>query len=274
MVEEKNLQLGHLGRDISDTVNTIVDQILSSSDAIVSAECEIPDGFVKIPDKSAGKDLQIHRSRGTCEKVGAALSAALPAGLAALALAFNAPSAVVVILTGTGGVAGSFIQHTTNAGRMQLDDLNLQQLELFRLTPGDVKVRLTVDEEKKQALEADAKRKIDSLCAEIAEYEKKVSETHDIAVDKAFGEWAQSFLMYADSHPEDRKLQLMRDELVNRLARMRIHVYDEVTLNEEGKPDVPIQDYLIDSRESEQYKKVLRPAIYSDRSILARGEIV
>lgn len=273
MDERRELKLGSLGRDVSEAVSEIVTQVIENADTLVNVRCDVPKGYVRIPD-SAHKNAHLSEPRDLSDKVKLGLSAALPAGLTALASAFSAPTAVVVILSGAGGIAGSFIQNTINADNMRISDLKLQELNLNELTAQDIAVRLKVDENKKQDLEKKVQKKINSLCLEIAEYETKANEKHDIAVDKAFGEWVQNFLVYADSNPDNRKLQLMRDELINRLARMKIHVYDEVVLDENGRPDIPIQDYLIDSREGEDYQKVLRPAVYSDRSILARGEIV
>lgn len=273
MEGKKELQLGSFGHDVLDEVNGIVTQVLEKADTIVSAECDIPEGYVRIPDKFPEKEMRLRESTDRTDKVKMALSAVLPAGLTALASAFNAPAAVVVILSGAGGVAGSFIQNTADVHSMRMSDLDLQELNLDQLTVSDIRVRTVVDEQKKQDLKDAAQGKIDLLCSEIVEYETKMNDRHDIAVDKTFGEWVQGFLMYADSRPDDRRLQLMRDELINRLARMKIHVYDEIVLDKDGRPNVPIQDYLIDSREGEGYEKLLKPAVYSDRSLLARGEI-
>lgn len=277
MEEKKEMRLGPLGHDIYDSVTEIVNQIIENADDIVSANCDIPEGYVHIPRNSTeDKNNHFNESKDFSDKIKWGLSAALPAALTALASVFSAPTAVVVVLSGAGGVAGSFIQNTANSDDVRLKDLELKEVNLDELTADDIRIYLSVDEKKKQALVDESQRKINALCSEVSAYEMKMNEKHDIALDKAFGEWVQNFLIYADSHPDDRKLGLMRDELITRLARMKIHVYDEVKLREDGKPDVPIQDYLIDSREREEdnYEKVIRPAVYSDQSILARGEII
>ena len=134
-------------------------------------------------------------------------------------------------------------------------------------------MNLKINTDQRDLLLERAKGDIDRLCADISLFEKRNKEKHDIQIDRNFGEWAQEFLMYADANPNDRQLQFLRDQFVARLAQMKIHVYDEVVLNSEGEPNTPHPDYLIDSREGESYEKVIRPAIYSDRSLLARGKI-
>lgn len=272
MSENKEFRMGSFGRDISDAVSDIVNQVMEHADSIVSVSCDIPDGFFKISDQSNQDRERFEKVVDTT--VRALLSATIPAVLAASSMAANAPAAAVVVLSGAGGLAVDFIQNTRNKGNISLNDLEFQGVDLIRLNKDDIDIHLRIDDKKKEELRSDAKRRIDALCVEIAEYEKKVKDVHDIAVDKAFGEWVQNFLIYADAHPDDRKLQLLRDELINRLASMRIRVYDELRLNDEGKPDVPIQDYLIDSRKSDDYERVTRPAVYSNRAILARGEVV
>lgn len=95
---------------------------------------------------------------------------------------------------------------------------------------------------------------------------------YDVTMDRRFGEWVQSFLMRTRD-TQDRAMARLHDSLLDRLDSMRIHVYEELTLNSSGEPDVPFEDYLIDAREGEEYHEVLRPAVYSDRSLLARGKV-
>ena len=53
-----------------------------------------------------------------------------------------------------------------------------------------------------------------------------------------------------------------------------MHVYDVVVLKEDGTPDVPKPDYLVDnSPDRKTYTRVSRAAIFSDKMVLARGEI-
>ena len=127
--------------------------------------------------------------------------------------------------------------------------------------------------EKKEKVLEETKKQIDSLCSEIAGIEQRLNDTLDVRINKEFGQWVQNFLLYAAAHEDDRSLQNLRDSLIVLLANMHIQVYDEVQLNEKGKPDVPKQGYLIDSRKGDEYTRVVKPAVYSDKSILVRGEI-
>ena len=156
---------------------------------------------------------------------------------------------------------------------MNLSDLELENLDLERLTKKDIQVELKIDSEKKEerlrASLADANR----ICREMSDFEEKMMKRSDVEINREFGEWIQEFVVYANKHSDDRKIQMMKESLLDRLTEMRIHVYDTVVLNEEGQPDVPFADYLIDRSNGETYTAVRKPAVYSDRALLARGEI-
>ncbi len=266
---------GPVTQDVYNAVLKIINAAYDSSGLIVEPSCIIPDGYVKIPTGAPTPIKRTHDSNDVADKIKTALCSVLPAGLTALGLAFNAPVVVIVAISAAGGVAGSFIQKTSNNQDMIFSNLKLQNVDLEKLTADKIQVKLTENEEKKQELLSTSVLNLDTICAELSAYEKRMADRHDIERDKNFGEWIQKFLMYAANNEQDRKLQNMRDELISHLALMKIHVYDEVQLREDGKPDIPIQDYLYDKRvgKDDEYSKVSRPAVYSDRAILARGEI-
>ncbi|HHW00202.1 MAG TPA: hypothetical protein GXX36_11670 [Clostridiaceae bacterium] len=266
-----NMKIGPFARDLAERITQIKNQLIEQADSIIDVRCTVPDGYVEIPNEQPQNDLRLNEIKETA--IDSILSGALPAGLATLAITFHAPAAVVVLLSGAGGVAAGFIQNTRKADQLSFSDLNLEKLNLQMLTSQDIDFEVSVNSQKKQELSEQVQKKIDSLCIEIAELEHRLEDIHDVALDKAFGRWVQNFLMYAKCHQEDRKLQNLRDDLINHLANMHIHVYDEVYLNDDGLPDVPIQDFLFDGREGDEYTQVTRPAVYSDKSILARGEI-
>lgn len=263
-------RFGPLTQDISNAIYGILEKAYQNAETTVNVEYEIPEGFVRIPGETLEVTSKGEGKSDMGEGIKAALSAALPACLTALAMAFNAPSVAVVLLSGAGGVAGSFIQNTWDGGASQPE---LKNVDLERLTEKDLHVAVKVNEERREQLMADTAAEVDRLCREISAYENRMSSRYDVSVDRAFGEWIQSFLLYADKSPEDRKLQRLRDILMDRLAIMGIHVYDEVSLNPQGCPDVPYPDYLIDRSESGNYEAVDKPAVYTDRALLARGEI-
>jgi len=269
----QNITYGPLTQEISDAVNRIIIAAYENAVSAVVPSCTVPEGYVKIPD--AVPDMKSDKTNPVDVEdiIKMALSAALPAGLAALVLALHAPAAAVAVMSGAGGVAGSFIQKAGNSQNLRLADPELQELNSEKLTADDIAVSLSVDPKKKKALIQESLNNLAKLYTEIASYEDKISKMHDISLDRSFGEWIQNFIMYVKRNPEDRKLQRMKDELIDRLEDMRIHVYDEVVLNDAGMPDVPIRDYLLDNHKGSTYEKVVRPAVYSDKALLARGVI-
>lgn len=267
---------GPITRDICDAVREIINSAYDQSSSIIETKCKVPEGYVRIPNDVSEKQKQLTKSTEVADKVKEALCAALPAGLATLGLAFNAPAVAVIVMTGAGSVASSFIQRTGSAKDVTISNLHLENLDLEKLSPDEIKVTIEIDQSKKNELIINANEKLEKICSEISAYEKKNNSRPDIEINKEFGEWVQQFLMYVENNQEDRKLQNLRNALINRLASMNIQVYDEIRLRADGKLDVPIQDYLYDKRENreDEYRVVSRPAVYSNRSLLARGEIL
>lgn len=134
------------------------------------------------------------------------------------------------------------------------------------------KVTLIPDAEKRRQAIEDSMREAERVLNYVSRYEAERDKGYDITLDRRFGEWAQSFLVQtADS--DDRTMIRLHDSLLNRLADMKIHVYDDLVLNDDGTLKVPHQDYLIDAREGEDYREVVQPALYTDRGLLARGKV-
>ena len=261
-----------LTQDLYEAIEKIIQSIYENATSTVRPEYNIPEDFFRIPEKnnkSKKENLQFDSKNDTVKQV---LSTVIPAGLTAASVTFHAPGAVVVVLSGVGGFIGSFIQKEGKQD-VNLSDLELENLDLERLTKKDIQVELKIDSEKKEerlrASLADANR----ICREMSDFEEKMMKRSDVEINREFGEWIQEFVVYANKHSDDRKIQMMKESLLDRLTEMRIHVYDTVVLNEEGQPDVPFADYLIDRSNGETYTAVRKPAVYSDRALLARGEI-
>ncbi|MBQ6160923.1 MAG: hypothetical protein IJK24_08245 [Oscillospiraceae bacterium] len=267
---------GPITRDIYKAVSEILTDTCNQSISMVDSNCSIPDGYVKIPSEIPHPQKSISNKTDVADKVKDALCAVLPAGLSALGLAFNAPAVAVVVMTGAGGVASSFIQRAGNPSNMTLAELQLDKIVLDRLSPDMIDINIDINQEKKRDVLAEANRRLEKICSEISVYEEKNASKADVEINQEFGKWVQKFLMYVDANSDDRKLYILRNSLLSCLAAMNIHVYDNVLIREDGMPDVPIQDYLYDKRENceEEYKTVSRPAVYSNRSLLARGEIL
>ena len=154
----------------------------------------------------------------------------------------------------------------------------LENFQPENLKPEDVNVKISTNQGAAEKFLEEFYREIEKLSEEISAFENAANARHDIAKDRKFGDWIQRFLIFVDKHSEDRAIQKLRDNLVEVLATMRIYVYDNVKLQEEGTPDVYRddyfhEDYLIDNRTGKTYTRVSRPAVYSNETFLARGEI-
>ncbi len=254
------VKLGAFGRDVSEAVEGIINHAYEDIESFVQVELTVPKGYVKLPDEAQA----ITKKPDTVQdKFCTALAAAIPAAVAAAGMALNASAVTVVLLAGGGGAAGTFIQKSSKAAPVNLEPL----------TSGDIPVHIVVNQEKLKNAKQESLKELERLERRVGCFEAKHNEMHDISMDRGFGEWAQQFLVYAAKNPQDRELQALMGSFMQRLSAMGLQVYDEVRLKEDGTPDVPIQHYLIDSRENGEYTEVVRPAVYSDKSLLARGEI-
>lgn len=257
---QQSVKLGAFGRNVSEAAEGIINRAYEDIESIVNAELTIPKGYVKLPDET----VTIAKKTNTMQdKLCTALAAAIPAAMTAVGLVLNAPTVAVVLLASGGGATGAFIQKNNKA----------TPVELKPLTCKDIPVHITVNQEKLKNAKQESLKELEQLKLQVGNFEAKHNEMHDISMDRGFGEWAQQFLVYAAKNPEDNELQALMGMFMQRLSAMGLQVYDEVRLKEDGTPDVPIQHYLIDSKKGEEYTEVVRPAIYSDKSLLARGEI-
>lgn len=257
------IKLGAFGRDVSESVSEIIDYAYENAVQAVHAKLTVPKGYVRIPDEAAAFDKE---SDTVQDKLYATLPAAIPAAMTAVGVALNAPAVAIVLLAGGGGIAEAFIQNTQKNG-------STVPIDLEPLRKEDVSVCTIVNHEELEAAKQESFKALEILKRKISGFETKVAGVHDIALDRRFGEWVQQFILYAAGRVDDQETQSLLGMLMPRLAAMGIQVYDDVRLNDDGMPDVPIQDYLTDSREGEMYTEVVRPAIYSDKGILAKGEI-
>lgn len=268
MEKEKiqNQKLGAFGREIRDDVLQIIELSQIDVEQYVQVDYEIPKHFSKTKKYSETDAKRKEKAASDVMKSGLpeTLGAVLATGIG-IAVFSSAPAVIICAGVGTmtGSVAGKLMQNLEKEEPAEVRSLQKKDIKLIRI-PNEA----VLEERKKELLE-----RAEKINRKLAEHEQNVRNVHDIALDRGFGEWVQKFLVYAEKQEDNRRLQQLKDGLLDRLASMNLHVYDEVSLDENGKPDVPIQDYLIDSRMGEAYTKVVKPAIYSDRDILARGEI-
>lgn len=272
MEEKIELQYGPLARSVYERMVEIIAQLTEKFPDTVDTNVTIPDNFVELSGNCAQESASKFHVN-TESLVDSGLSAALTAVLTSLASALNSPAAVIILLSATGSATSSYIQNVRKARRTQDEKLKIEQTDLKKLSSEDVGVHITINNDKRGELTSEAFLKIEHLCKEISDYENKIQDIHDVAVDKQFGEWIQRYFVYASGHTDDMQLQNLKYELINCLANMKIRVYDELLLNEKGEPDVPIADYIIDNRTSDSYEQIKKPAVYSNKMILARGEI-
>lgn len=270
----KDRLTGVFSNELRDRMYALISKAYSQAAEITDPECAVPEAGANA-EKTQTASCPDERNASSPGGLAACL---LPAAVAAVSTCvgggLGAPLYVLVVLSAGGAAIGAAVHRIISnrrdgVTRQKTDDQNESVG-----TPETVPEKPVSKANSRDKQLAQAKKEIDRLCESVAAYEKRNDERFDIGLDREFGDWVQRFLVYTEARPDDLKLQLLRDQLIVRLSRMKIRVYDEVVLNAEGKPDVPYPDYLIDSRTGENYEKVTRPVVYSDRSLLARGEIV
>lgn len=252
---------GMFTREVSGIISKIIDEAIAGTAAAARAEgCPVEEIVLPKNEHPAEQKKTEKIDRNYLETV---LKTAIPAVLAAIGVGLQVHPALIVLLAGGGGAIGAQLKKSSD-GVMQ--EVPVVELE-------NIKAEVVWDEEKLQATRNAAAQKLEALAQSINAYEKASSEIVDVGVDRGFGEWVQQFLMYCEKNGDDPQLQMLRNVLISRLACMKIKVFDALELNEEGKPDVPLQDYLMDRRQTEAYSEVTVPAVYSDKALLARGEV-
>ena len=242
----------------------------TSEDPIDSDASEEPSGFEKEAKKY--EDSLFHMGGNNPMKnlygnSAGNLNADLINFLEALAKKMGATGATILFLSDDDEILNGYRFNKNNLYNP------LEKLQPEKLKPEDVKAKISTNEDEAEKFLEEFYREIEKLSQEISDFENAANAKHDIAQDRRFGDWVQRFLIFADKHPEDRAIQKLRDNLIEVLATMRIYVYDSVELKEDGTPDVPRADYLIDNSKDKKYTRVSRPAVYSDKLSLARGEI-
>jgi len=248
-------------REVSGMISKIIDEAIAGTIAAAGTEgCPVEEMVLPKNDKPEDQKKAEKMDRNYMETV---LKTAIPAILAAIGVGLNVHPALIVLLAGSGGAIGAQLKKNSDGVIQEVPVVDLE----------NIKAEVVWDEEKLQAARNEAARKLELLTKSINEYEKASSEIMDIGVDRGFGEWVQQFLLYCEKNGDDPQLQMLRNVLISRLACMKIKVFDQLELNEEGKPDVPLQDYLMDRRQTEAYSEVTVPAVYSDKALLARGEV-
>lgn len=278
-------RLTYLGSRIVEKVEEFVERAYSSAAKAVKVEVEVPKGFVRATNQPATNATKVGKSSAQSGVVGEvlpiALSTFLPAGLAFAGWQVNSnfvdsslvdSNLVAVVLAGIGGLISRMIPLPVHEEFVQADSVPDDAPLPQPLRHEDIKFRASFDDTAKAKFLAEVREEILKLGLDISDFEANTKSKHDIGLNQSFGEWAQRFIMYADASV-DKKLQRIRDTFVSQLEMMGIKVYDELILDSKGKPAVPYQSYLIDGRQDKEYTKVERPAIYSDRQILARGKV-
>lgn len=280
-------RLTYLGSRIVEKVEEFVERAYSSAAKAVKVEVEVPKGFVRATNQPATNATKVGKSSAQSGVVGKVLpivlSTVLPAGLAFAGWQINSnfvdsslvdSNLVAVVLAGVGGLISRMIPLPFHEEVVQADSVPNNAPLLQSLRREDIKFQASVDDTAKAAFLSEIRDEVLKLGLDISDFEAKGKSKNAIDLNQNFGEWAQRFIMYAYAS-SDKRLQRICDAFVNQLETMGITVYDELVLNSEGKPDVPspFRDYLFDARQGKDFTKVERPAIYSDRQVLAKGKV-
>lgn len=258
-------RLTYLGNRIVEKVEEFVDRAYSAAVKGFKVEVNVPKGFVRASNQTSDDVPKSADQSDTFRKI---LSTILPAGMAFVGWQFDS-SVATLVLAGVGGLVGQMIPFPVQEKTTKSAEPTPQPLRRE-----DIKFRPVVDDSAKLAFLSEVRDEILKLGLDISDFETKAKSKNDIGLNQNFGEWAQRFIMYAHASP-DKRLQRICDAFINQLETMDITVYDELILNSEGKPDVPspFRDYLFDARQGQEFTKVERPAIYSDRQVLAKGKV-
>ena len=256
-------RLTYLGSRVVEKMNELIDRAYSSAVKGSKVEVNVPKGFVRASNQTSDDVPKSEDQSDTFRKI---LSTILPSGMAFVGWQFDS-SVATLVLAGVSGLVSQMIPLPVQEKTTKSDEPTPQPLRRE-----DIKFQAIVDDTAKAAFLAEVRAEILKLGLDISDFETDAKSKHDICLNQSFGEWAQNFIVHADAS-NDKRLQRIRDAFVGQLEMMGIEVYDELILDSTGKPAVPFQDYLIDGRQGDEYTKVERPAIYSDRQILARGKV-
>ena len=252
-------EYGILSRQVSVAVSRIIADLIDETMAAAHADCILPECF-SAPTQSESESTEKKSKNFRLEP---AIPAVIPTVLTTIALTLHAHPALIVLLAGGGSLIGT---------QLFTDDSKAAQNPSAPQIP-QIQANIVWDQERLQTARETADRKLEELVQSLNVIEEKYNQVLDVSKDRGFGEWIQQFWVYCDKNPDDPNLQMLRGLLMSRLSCMEIHVYDTPELNENGKPDVPFQDYLIDRRQGDAYTEVTVPAVYSKKALLARGEI-
>lgn len=253
-------EIGRLARETSEFISTIIDEVVSRTMEAARAHSSLPE-IITAPTEA--NDSRNDKEITQKHYLKLAVDSGIPAALTAVGVGLHMYPALIVLMAAGGGGLSAILRD------MRKD--NVQKIPV--ITQEDIQTCVDWDEALLKESRVEANRKIAQLGRSIDGYEKKYSQMTDVGTDQGFGAWIQQFWIYCDKHPEDQYLGMLRNTLRSRLACMGISVYDTPELNDAGKPDVPYQDYLMDSRQAEDYTEVPVPAVYSKKALLAKGEI-
>lgn len=243
---EKEHHLGLLGRQVAELAENMINHSYENSlqaiKSSIAQQQEKQPAIIPVKKNKAAQGVKM------------AASAALPAAFCMIGISLAAPAAAIGAVTLAGGIGSVLLMRDTERAENYNKSFELDEV-IFK------------------SVRENSYKELRSLLNYVASYEADVAEGYDITTDRQFGEWLQKFLIFA-AQSEDRKIGRMYDDLITKLAAMKITVYDELVLNDNGEPDIPCLEYFVDKREDGAYHKVTKPAIYTKRGILARGEII
>ena len=258
-------QTTYLGRAFREKVTELVNCAYASGVKSAIVKIQVPEGFIRenVREKIIAPPTP---TTSMLKKIGAGIIPAVGATIGGL---FRS-GILTAVLAGVGGVLSTLILTRKNENAEVAVSAAPAPQKLCR---EDIKFSTVADAEAEAKFTAKISGEIDNLAQQISDFERAANSRPDIGLNQSFGEWAQHFIMYADANPGDRKLQRLRDDFVTQLLTMKITVYDELILKADGTPDTPLEGYVLYDPTIKIFTKVERPAIYSERQLLARGKI-
>lgn len=249
----ENEKRGIFSKQASEFLEDIVNHAYAGADASLVAKID--------RSKQEYVKPQGTNRRNMFQNAAIAVGALLPAVSYIGCVLLKASTIVTGIVMGISGVGSSLIFWRIFAAPAKIEHVDMA-----------LNAYVEIDRVKREEAKKRSRNEMNQLIKYIEKYEREQAAGHDITVDRKFAEWVQKFCLFA-SQSDDRELYYLKESLLDRLACMDICVYDELILKEDGTPDVPFDDYLIDAREDEIYHEIVCPLIYSNKGLLARGKV-
>ena len=102
---------------------------------------------------------------------------------------------------------------------------------------------------------------------------KEKNENTEFCNNKELIHWIQTFSLFVINSENNDLLQLLYS-LEYHLEDLGIYIYYKLNTNADGSVTLPNPNYFIDDRSTDEWTKVVLPAVYTKDKLLALGRIV